>query len=172
MAKKNEKAGGNRALMKVDLYRLHAGLKAVMAAGYGCSDLAIQVARNFRRVNEEIEDLEKTREPKSEKFEEYVKEEAALFRLHGKAQLGPGGVEQHTVPAEKQADLISGLNALKKKFSKAIKEQEEKNKKFDEMAQKAKVDVRLKTVSEDLIKKEVPTFSSAHALGILDMIDE
>ncbi len=45
---------GNGTLTKAGLYPLRAGLKAVLDAGYGCSDLGIQVARNFRRVNEEI----------------------------------------------------------------------------------------------------------------------
>ena len=103
---------------------------------------------------------------------EYAKEQDALFKLHGEASLGPGGFEQHTVPKEKQPELIRDLQALRAKFAKAISEQEEKNKKFDEKAKATKADVVLKKVSEGLIKKEVPKLSTAHALGILEMIEE
>lgn len=168
MAKKNT----NGAMTKADLYRLRDGLQVVLNAGYGCFDLGIQAARNLRRVTEEIEDLEKAREPQSEKFKEYAKEQDALFKLHGTASLGPGGFEQHTVPEEKQPDLIRDLNKLREKFAKAITEQEEKNKKFDEKAKATKAEVKLRKVSEGLIKREVPKLSTSHALGILEMIDE
>ncbi len=170
MAKAKKNANG--VLMKMDLYRLRKGLQVVLDAGYGCSDLGIQAARNLRRVSEEVEDFEKTREPQSEKFKEFGKEQNALFQLHGKAKVGARGREEYTVPGEKQAELVDDLRLLRKKFSTAIEEQEEKNRKFDEKARKTKADVVLKKVTRGLIKEEVPRFSTAHALGILEMIEE
>ena len=170
MSKKNGTANG--ALTKADLYRIRDGLKVVLDAGYPCSDLGIQAARNFRRVSDEVEDFEKAREPQSEKFKEYAKEELSLFKLHGKTTVGGDGLERTMVPPEKQPDLVKDLDVLKKKYSKALDEQKEKNKKFDEKAKKTKAEVVLKKVTEGLIKKEVPKLSTAHALGILEMIEE
>ena len=170
MSKKKEMVNGT--LMKSDLGRLRDGLKAVLDAGYPCSDLGIQAARNYRRVSEEAEDLEKTREPKSEKFKEYAKAELALLKEYGSVIAGKDGLNRIQVSPEKKAEFVKVLVALKKKYSKALDEQKEKDKKFDEKAKATKADVTLKKVSQGLIKKEVPKFSSAHALDILEMIDE
>jgi FtsZ-binding cell division protein ZapB len=169
VAKKNATANG--VLKKKDLKRFRDGLAAVISSGkYEEFKFSYAVVKTHRLVETELRDLAETNKP-SDEYQEFEKKRQELVMKYAKKDkdgkpmtfVSGGMVKAHIDDTDA---CNAAVDELKKKYEKAVKEQEEKDAKFEKFREEP-ADVKIHAMPEDAFPKNM---TSQHLSGIFEMI--
>lgn len=159
-------------MKNAELYNLRDGI--AKCASLKGADFALDLVKNARIINTAIEDLEKVKK-KTEAYDEYEKEISQLLETWSKDENGisqkkPMGnnMVQYDIPDSKKAEYEKELKKLEKKNDKLIKEQEAKDKLWEELLPKEAEDLKLKRIKTTKMPKDI---SFEQMYGIEQLID-
>lgn len=171
MAKKKNAESG--VLKKKDLSRLRDGLKAVESSGeYREAKFSYAVVKTLRLVEIEIRDLKRSN-AWSDEYREFDKEQGALAKKYAKKDK-EGNPKVHRlgdkvgIEIDNSEAYNAGVEKLKKKHAKAVKEQDEKDAKHKKFLEEP-AEVKIHTISKSLMPKDI---SAKHLNGIFELFED
>ena len=169
MAKKGKDTNG--VLKNKDLVRFRNGLNDVISSGkYGEFKFSYAVSKALRLVETELADLQKSN-VWGDEYKKYDKERQQLVMKHAKKDKDGKPITFQEGPALKafieDEDIFNGLlEKLRKKYAKAVKDQETKNETFGKFLEEPTT-VKIHTIPKDLVPKDI---TPKHMNGIFEIV--
>ena len=170
MAKKNGAANG--VLKNKDLLRFRNGLNDVISSGkYGEFKFSYAVSKTLRLVETAIADWQRSNKWGDE-YKEFDKKRQELVMKHAKKDKDGKPVTFQEGNAVKtfieDVDIFNGLlEKLRKKYAKAVKDQETKNETFGKFLEEPTT-VKIHTIPKDLVPKDI---TPKHMNGIFEIVE-